>query len=205
MLGLGAALLVLLCFFFPWIELNPLFASANLSGFQLATGSGPAGSSPPAVPILFLVPLSMIGVLVIVAVCFLGQSSAEQLKSIAGLLLIVAGGFSTLLILYQYFSLNQQFNQDVLGMIAQKMFSYSFGAHLSLLGSLVVAVGGLLDLIKKTMPVGSYPEPMQYFLSRPKALAIFGRDNEGFHHLGIHKVAVELVQLPQPEVIAGIV
>ena len=156
MLGLGAALLVLLCFFFPWIELNLLFASANLSGFQLATGSGPAGSSPPAVPSLFLVPLSMIGVLVIVAVCFVGQSSAGQLKTIAGLLLLVAGGFSTLLILYQYYNLNQQFNQDVLGMIAQKMFSYSFGAHLSLVGSLIVAGAGLLDLIigKKPVPAG---------------------------------------------------
>lgn len=156
MLGLGAALLVLLCFFFPWIELDLLFASANLSGFQLAIGSGPAGSSPPAVLSLFLVPLSMIGVLVIVAVCFVGQSSVEQLKSIGGLLLIFAGGLSTLLILYQYFSLNQQFNQDVMGMIAQKMFSYSFGAHLSLLGSLIVAAGGLLDLIigKKPLPPG---------------------------------------------------
>jgi hypothetical protein len=153
MLGLGAALLVLLCFFFPWIELNLLFASANLSGFQLAIGSGIAGSQAPAMPSLFLVPLSMIGVLIIVAVCFVAQSSAEQLKSIAGLLLIATGGFSTLLILYQYFSLNQQFNQDVLGMIAQNMFSYSVGAHLSLLGSLIVAGAGLLDLIIGKKPV----------------------------------------------------
>jgi hypothetical protein len=156
MIAIGAALLVLLCFFFPWVELNFLLASTNLSGFQLATGSGPAGSSAPAVPSLFLVPLSMIGVLVIAAICFASQGSATQLKSIAGLLLIAAGGISTLVILYQYFNLNQQFNQNVLGMIAQKMFSYSFGAHGSLVGSLVVVGGGLLDLIlgKKPTPPG---------------------------------------------------
>lgn len=156
MIAIGAALLVLLCFFFPWIELNFLLASANLSGFQLATGSGPAGSSAPAIPSLFLVPLSMVGVLVLMAVCFAGQGSASQLKSIAGLLLIAAGGISTLVMLYQYFNLNQQFNQNVFGMIAQKMFSYSFGAHGSLVGSLVVAGGGLLDLIlgKKPTPSG---------------------------------------------------
>lgn len=156
MVGLGAAVLVLLFFFFPWVELNFFLASANLSGFQLATGSGPGGSSAPAVPSLFLVPLSMIGVLVIVAVCFAGKSSAEQVKRIAGLLLIAAGGISVLVILYQYFNLNQQFNQNMLGMIAQKMFSYSFGAHGSLVASFVVAGGGLLDLIigKKPTPSG---------------------------------------------------
>jgi hypothetical protein len=155
MVGLGAALLVLLFFFFPWIELNLFLASANLSGLQLATGSGPGGSSAPAVPSLFLVPLSMIGVVVIVAVCFAGQRAAAQLKSIAGLFLIAAGGISVLVILYQYFNLNQQFNQNVLGMIAQKMFSYSFGAHASLVGSLVVVGGGLLDLIMGKKPTTS--------------------------------------------------
>jgi len=156
MIAIGAALLVLLCFFFPWVELNFLLASTNLSGFQLAIGSGPGGSSAPALPSLFLVPLSMIGVLVIAAICFASQGSASQLKSIAGLLLIAASGISTLVILYQYFNLNQQFNQNVLGMIAQKMFSYSFGAHGTLVGSLVVAGGGLLDLIlgKKPTPSG---------------------------------------------------
>lgn len=142
--GLAAAVFVFLSFFFPWIELNLFFASTNLSGFQLATGSGPAGSNFAAVSSLLLVPLSMIGVLVVVAVCFL--SSASQRKSWSAVLLILGGVVSTLIILYQYFNLNQQLNQDVFGMITQKMFSYSFGAHASLLGSAVVAGGGLIDL-----------------------------------------------------------
>jgi hypothetical protein len=155
MIAIGAALLVLLCFFFPWVELNFLLASTNLSGFQLAIGSGPGGSSAPAVPSLFLVPLSMIGVLVIAAICFARQGSAAQLKSITAILLLAGGGISVLVILYQYFNLNQQFNQNIMGMIAQKMFSYSFGAHGSLVGSIVVTGGGLIDLAmgkKSTLP-----------------------------------------------------
>jgi hypothetical protein len=148
MIAVGAALLVLLCFFFPWIEINMLLAATNLSGFQLASGSGPAGANFPGVPTLFLVPLSMVGVLVLAAICFAGQGSAAQLKNIAAILILVAGGISALVILYQYFNLNQQFNQNVMGMIAQKMFSYSFGAHASLFGSVMVAGGGLLDLVK---------------------------------------------------------
>jgi hypothetical protein len=142
---LAAAVLVLLCFFFPWIQVNLFLASINLSGFQLATGSGPAGSNFPGVPSLLLVPLSMAGVLVLLASCFFGSGSTA--KTIAALLL-VAGGISALIILYQYFNLNQHFNRDPLGMIAQNMFSYSFGAHASLLGSVVVVGGGLLDLAR---------------------------------------------------------
>lgn len=144
--SVSAAFLVLLCFFFPWIELNLLLASANLSGFQLATGTGPAGSNFAGVPSLLLVPLCMLGVLAVVVACFLSQSSAGQLKSIASMLIIVGGGISSLVILYQYFNLNQELNQNVLGMITQKVFSYSFGAHASLFGSVVVAASGLIDL-----------------------------------------------------------
>jgi len=143
--GLVAAMLVIACFFFPWIELNLILASANLSGFQLATGSGPAGVSFPGIPTLLLVPLSMIGVLFLLAACYAG--SGQLPGRAAGSLLIAAGGLSTLIILYQYLTLNQQLNQDVLGMITQRMFSYSFGAHASLLGSAGVAGGGLLDFL----------------------------------------------------------
>lgn len=145
LIGLAAAALVLLCFFFPWIELNLLLASVNISGFQLATGHGPAGANFPGIPSLLLVPLSMVGVLVLIAACFFHSGAAT--KTIAGLLL-VAGGISALVILYQYFNLNQQFNQDALGMIAQRMFAYSFGAHASLVGSVFVAGAGLLDLAR---------------------------------------------------------
>src|SRR5919107_1388731 len=37
---------------------------------------------------------------------------------------------------------------------------------------------------------------------RPEALAVFGRDEEGANHLGAYEVAVELVELVEPEVVA---
>lgn len=152
----GAALLVLLLFFFPWVEFNLFLATANMSGFQLATGSGPGGASIRSVPSLLLIPLSMVAVLVLAAVFLFGQNSAAQLKTIASVLLIAAGGISVLVILYQYFNLNAELNSNVLGFVAQKMFTYSFGAHGSLVGSLVVTGGGLLDLAigKKPTPSG---------------------------------------------------
>lgn len=145
LIGLIAAVLVLFCFFFPWVEVNLLLASVNISGFQLATGNGPAGANFSGVYSLLLVPLSMAGVLVLVGACFFGSGSAT--KSVAGLLLF-AGGLSALIILYHYFNLNKEFNQDAFGMIAQQVFSYSFGAHASLFGSVVVAGGGLIDLAR---------------------------------------------------------
>lgn len=152
LIGLVAAVLVLICFFFPWVELNLFLASINLSGFQLASGSGPAGASFPGVSSLWLVPLSMIGVLLLIGACLLGSGSTS--KAIAGLLL-VTGGASALVILYQYFNLNQQLNQDAVGMLAQNMFRYSFGAHASLFGSVVVAGGGLIDLARSPKPQNS--------------------------------------------------
>lgn len=66
-------------------------------------------------------------------------------------LLVAAGCLSVAIILYQYFNLNQELNQNVLGMITQKIFSYTFGAHASLGGSFVVAGSGLLDLLTKNL------------------------------------------------------
>jgi hypothetical protein len=150
--ALAAALIVLVCFFFPWVEFNLLLASANISGFQLASGNGPAGASFAGIPSLWLIPLSMVGVLVVVGVGLAAQASASQFKAIAAIAVIGAGGLSVLVILYQYFNLNQELNQNVLGMIMQRTFSYSFGAHGSLLGSAVVAGGGFIDLISRKTP-----------------------------------------------------
>ena len=149
--GLGAALLVLLLFFFPWVEFNLLLASVNLSGFQLASGSGPVGSKFAGVPSLWLVPLSMLGVLALVGSCLLGQKS--QLRSTVAFILIAAGGISALVIVYQYLNLNQQLNQNPLGMFAQNIFSYSFGAHGALVGSAGVVLGGVIDLMTSSKSV----------------------------------------------------
>lgn len=148
--GVGAAVVVLFLFFFPWIEINLLLVTTNVSGFQLATGSAPGNTSFPGVPSLLLVPLSMLGVLALGVLCFLTASS--QLRTVAAVLLIGAGGISALIIIYQYLSLNQELNQNFLGMLTQNMFTYAFGAHGSLVGSAIVAGSGLLDLVTGKKP-----------------------------------------------------
>ena len=40
-------------------------------------------------------------------------------------------------------------------------------------------------------------------LRRAEALPVLNRGDEGFNHLGLHEVAAELVELPEPEVVAG--
>jgi len=42
-------------------------------------------------------------------------------------------------------------------------------------------------------------------VSRPEPMPIFGRRNERFDHFTIDEVAVELIQLRQPEFVAGVV
>lgn len=143
--GFGAAVVVLFLFFFPWVELNLLLATTSLTGFQLATGFGSANANFPGLPSLLLVPLSMLGVLALVVFCFF--FSGVKVKTVVAVLLIGAGAISALVITYQYLNVNHALNQNILGMITQKVFSYSFGAQGSLVGSAIVAAGGLLDLM----------------------------------------------------------
>lgn len=155
-MSLVASLFVLLCFFLPWIELNMLFVTANLSGYQLATGNGPAGSGFSGAPSLLLIPLGMLAVVGVVSLRMLGIGTAANLQKFSSLILIAAGGIGTVVLLYQYFNLDAQFNQSLLGLVAQKIFSYSFGAGASLFGSLVVVAGGLIDLLFNRKPASAF-------------------------------------------------
>ncbi|MCI0391167.1 MAG: hypothetical protein MOB07_20680 [Acidobacteria bacterium] len=145
--GLFAAIVALFCFFMPWIEMGVSFIKTNMSGWQLATGSGPARLSTPSWPSLLLIPLSMLAVIVITGPPLIGQRLPIRIeaKQIARLL-IAAGGLSLLVLVYQYINLNSQFNRNWLGAIAQTMVSYVFGWMLTLLGNAVVLAAGIMEL-----------------------------------------------------------
>src|SRR5437016_28164 len=49
------------------------------------------------------------------------------------------------------------------------------------------------------------PLPSAYWFSRPKPLAVFGRRDKCLHHFRTHEVAVELIQLRQPEIVASVI
>lgn len=146
LIGLVAALAVLVLFFLPWVEVGASFVKTNLSGYQLATGSGPAGLSISSWTSLLLVPASMLVVIAAVLATTLGYRPAPRGDRWISIALIAAGGVSAAAILYQYFDLNAEFNKNVIGVLAQNLVSHVFGWGASLAGSLVVAVGGVLDM-----------------------------------------------------------
>jgi len=141
-----AAVSVLLCFFVPWVEVGFSVVKTNLSGYQLATGSGPAGVSLPGWTLLLLVPASMIGVLTLVVWPRLGFGSTHKHGPTIGALLALAGAASAVAMMYQYYDLNAEFNKNVLGVLAQNLVTHSFGWTASLIGSVIVVVGGVIDL-----------------------------------------------------------
>jgi hypothetical protein len=143
--GLAAAIIVLLCFFTPWLEIGAWVFKTSLSGFQLATGSGPAGAKTPGWPSLLLVPVTMLAAAGVVGAAMLGRGIGVQDERMASLALIVAGGLSAVVMLYHYFNWQSQFNQNVFTALAQGLMSYAFGWGLSLLGSLAVLACGALD------------------------------------------------------------
>jgi hypothetical protein len=146
LIGLAASLAVLLCFFLPWVEVGISFVKTNLSGYQLATGSGPAGLSISSWTSLLLVPLSMLVASAAVLATTLGYRHAPERDRLISIALITAGGVSAAVILYQYFDLNAEFNKNVLGILAQNLVSHVFGWGASLAGSVFVLVGGVLDM-----------------------------------------------------------
>jgi hypothetical protein len=150
-ISLVAALAVLLCFFLPWVEVGSSFLKTTLSGYQIATGSGPAGANIPSWGLLLLVPIGMIAVAALTIAQTLGFSPQAQARPITSIVIIAAGFVSAALILYQYFDLNAALNEDLLGVIAQNFVSHTFGWGASLFGSFLVLAGGVVELRKANL------------------------------------------------------
>jgi hypothetical protein len=145
-IGLLAALIVIICFFIPWIEVGASFLKVGVSGWQLASGAGPAEVKVPGVVSLWLVPLSMLLTLGLTAVSLLaGNRTTSGARGMA-VWLILLGAVSAAVMLYNYFDLNRQFSHDLMGMLAQNLVSYASGWTASLVGSFAVLVGGVIDL-----------------------------------------------------------
>jgi hypothetical protein len=146
-IGLCAAIVALICFFMPWVEIGSSFIGLNLTGWQLATGIGPGGSGALGRPSLFLILLSMLAVIVVIGAPLIGwrlpiQIEARQIPR----LLIVAGGLSLLVIVYQYFNLNSEINRGLIGAIVQARVEHVSGWTLTMLCSAAVLAAGIMEL-----------------------------------------------------------
>ena len=93
--------------------------------------------------------------------------------------------------------------------IEAEMLRLWFIISLILYNKVVIWDGERLDnttLVEYLMRFSYSMERITYSsTSRSKSLAVFGRRNERFDHFTIDEVAVELIQLRQPEFVAGVV
>jgi hypothetical protein len=145
-LSIVVAVVVLICFFFPWVEISIKILKTDLTGYQLAVGDGPAGIDIESWGILFLVPISMALAATIAILCRAGIIQTEEAARLGSIALIIAGGISVISILYQNFDMREDLNKNVIGLLAQNMISHLFGWGASLAGSLIVAIAAALDL-----------------------------------------------------------
>lgn len=124
-INLSAAIIVLVCFFLPWLQVSCGGAGDTLSGFDLARETR---------PLLWLVPILMLAVL---AVAFL-RTWDEQPKLAA--MVSVIGGAASALLMYR----ERTRVHDGAGLISVQLTGWFWLALISSLAIVVTAMALLL-------------------------------------------------------------
>lgn len=132
-INISAALIVLVCFFLPWVQVSCAGAKDNLSGVDLARHDD---------VLLWLVPLLMLAV--IVAGVLRRRNESKGVQSIVS---IVSGGFGTYLMNKQRLHVG-----DESGIIAAQLTGWFWLAFLS---SLAVLASGIALLVRRRREVQS--------------------------------------------------
>ena len=135
MIGRIASIAALVGFLLPWISCQG-FQKESLTGIGLASHGD--------LPLLWLIPLAM---LLALAITFNIIASLRQ-RAKAAKILIGCGAVSTVVMLYYYARLQGVGESDPMGLngAMRQAFTIEYGAFISLLGSIGVAVAGFLDL-----------------------------------------------------------
>jgi len=132
-INISAALIVLVCFFLPWVQVSCAGAKDNLSGVDLARHDD---------VLLWLVPLLMLAV--IVAGVLRRRNESKGVQSIVS---IVSGGVATYLMNKQRLHVG-----DESGVIAAQLTGWFWLAFLS---SLAVLASGIALLVRRRREVQS--------------------------------------------------
>lgn len=146
-ISLSATLFVLICFFLPWAEVSCMGARELVNGFDLASEGGESGG----LLGLWLIPIAMIASIVLIYLQMYKKKSSNQEKQLS-VAVIGCGALSLLVMIVEYFRVQSDLRsvQDPLGIgvrqVIENAFSIQFGAIFTLLGSIVLAVGGWLHL-----------------------------------------------------------
>jgi hypothetical protein len=140
----AAALLVLVCFFLPWVTVS-CGASWSLSGYDLATFSAPAYATsdvPESNFLLFAIPLAAVSILALVILTRNRARAARRLAATGEVLLSLVGGLITLAVLWYFESARRDPELSGLGMLLFKVEPAFYLTVLSFVGSIV---GAILD------------------------------------------------------------
>ena len=124
-INISAALIVLVCFFLPWVQVSCGGAAQTLSGFDLAKDER---------VLLWLVPIAMIAVLVI----FLWRSRKES-GATAAMLSAVSGAITALLL-----NRERMRTQDSVALIAAQLTGWFWLSFIAALAIVISSIGMLV-------------------------------------------------------------
>jgi eukaryotic-like serine/threonine-protein kinase len=153
-ISLLAALFVLLCFFLPWVEVSAFGRGASVTGFQLASSAADAPDVKRAADAgsLLLVALCMMATVAACAGQLGSRGLKNQLRPALSALCILAGAVSVGVLIYHAANIETEQRQEVLGLFEVRrvvQLNYQIGAVGALLGSCLVALGGLVALASR--------------------------------------------------------
>jgi hypothetical protein len=129
-INVSAAVIVLICFFLPWLQVSCAGAHDSLSGFQLARYES---------ALLWLVPILMLAV-----IAFNSMRAWKEESRVAAILSIVCGAVSALLMNRERIRAN-----DTAGVISAQLTGWFW---LSLISSVAIVASSLGRLLHRRRP-----------------------------------------------------
>ncbi len=148
----SSAILALLLFFMPWVDVSCVGVSRTMSGFDIAVN----GSL-----LLWLVPIGMVVTLIIVYRTTLAIPKTPDTPALQNTL-ITAGFVGTAIVLPTYLSARSQVRRDpIFGEIADAMLSIRFSGILVVIATTASSFGGIMHRNK------GRPQPAPALSSTP--------------------------------------
>lgn len=150
--SLGSAVLALLLFFLPWVDVSCMGVGKAMSGFDLASG----GSS-----LLWLVPTAMIVTLIVLYRTTMARPKVAETPVMRNA--VIASGFGgAAVMLLTYLAARTQLKTDpIFGSLASEMLKIRWSGVLALLATVGTSIGGILHQMDH-LPTGeTQPRPRE--------------------------------------------
>ncbi len=139
--SLSGGILVIICFFLPWVLVSCGGASVRLSGIQIAAGSsigeGYYATKIPGRPVIFLVFLAALGAL---ALGYMAWKRGALQTNLDGYGLIALGVIALLILLMEFSGEKDRANQ------MGTLYQYQIGIYGVVIGNILLIIGGVVNL-----------------------------------------------------------